>query len=692
MQNHKKSSSNRKYHIKVPYLGKFQLFWCKECNIPLLDEFECNICHQKGFKVPISPPGDVRPAFQRDIEILQTIIDQNFGLGLGKVVFSNKKVILLNKIGGLDRSEEVLMDGYILGLLIYQPILKRYEFHPRVIGGQYILKSLLQMQMKSQKSIWLSEEAIPFILDGKSVLAPGVVRISENIQSNDYCLLIPELQPDQCIGIGIAKANFTELQLMLQNKHGMIAKSKEVTKNRLESVSVPKAGQDLNLVYIANASYINSKVQMAMDFIRTTINDLKLPIAVAYSGGKDSLGVLILVWKTIGPQFKIFFADTGLELPEVIKNVHDVANFLHMEEQLIIRSAGEKFWELIQTFGPPARDYRFCCHSLKAQQIMDIINVIYDGKRVLVFLGQRKYESLNRAKEKLIYVNSFIPLQVAATPIKDWNALTLWLFLMNEKISNEKGSFQNFPITDLYFKGQERLGCYLCPAANLSSIEELKITHPQLYNRWLTFLEIYAVNHGILKEWVTYGFWRYKTPPPSWKEIMDALGYHPNQITGNNTEQLTLKITKGFEPCVKGGYSVKGRFSSPLNLEKVSPFLVPITEQTDFDEDLGVIHIEGLYKHINYTANLYSDGTIFFQSASKDIDHAKLFELIFASILRATQCNRCQTCVKICLQKACVDQNNEIQINGDLCNHCLKCITHCPLYPLVSSRIEQIKP
>ena len=105
-----------------------------------------------------------------------------------------------------------------------------------------------------------------------------------------------------------------------------------------------------------------------------------------------------------------------------------------MEQDLIIESAGEKFWELIETFGPPARDYRFCCHTLKAQQITKIINTIYDGNKVLVFLGQRQYESLNQSKEKLVYVNSFIPLQVAATPIKDWNALTLWLFLLNEKI------------------------------------------------------------------------------------------------------------------------------------------------------------------------------------------------------------------------------------------------------------------
>ena len=53
---------------KIPFLGEVKLFWCKTCNIPLIDDFKCNICGNIGFKVNITPPGDVRPGFSYDIE------------------------------------------------------------------------------------------------------------------------------------------------------------------------------------------------------------------------------------------------------------------------------------------------------------------------------------------------------------------------------------------------------------------------------------------------------------------------------------------------------------------------------------------------------------------------------------------------------------------------------------------------
>ena len=196
-------------------------------------------------------------------------------------------------------------------------------------------------------------------------------------------------------------------------------------------------------------------------------------------------------------------------MPEVLENVKAVTKILGKEDDLIIKSAGNRFWEIVKDFGPPGRDYRFCCHSLKAQQIMDIITTIYDGQKVLTFLGQRQYESLTRANSDRIYVNSFIPLQLAAAPIQKWNSLLLWLLLLYHEITLFNGKVTKLPITSLYFEGNERLGCYLCPASNLSTFKILEKSHPKLHHQWFDFLKKYADEYQLPKEWISWGLWRF---------------------------------------------------------------------------------------------------------------------------------------------------------------------------------------
>ena len=62
----------------VPYLGAFKLSWCDNCNLPILDGKPCGICKAQTRTVVMSPPGDVRPAFDKDIKRISKIIDEKF--------------------------------------------------------------------------------------------------------------------------------------------------------------------------------------------------------------------------------------------------------------------------------------------------------------------------------------------------------------------------------------------------------------------------------------------------------------------------------------------------------------------------------------------------------------------------------------------------------------------------------------
>lgn len=575
------------------------------------------------------------------------------------------------------------------------------------------LKFKRQSNFLRKKHIILNPDGIPFVLDGKSILAPGVESFSDDIEKNDHCLIISKdtkSERTQCIAIGLARGSSSNFQEMIKKKYGELAKNKSHIKLSAKNETIHTEFDlnqklyDLNddfeqinkaillslkKAYEANYQYLQRKIKKSLKFIKKAIDDIKKPVAVAYSGGKDSLGVLLLVWKVLGRNFKIFFADTGLELPEVLKNVQQISKDLKMESNLIIESANDIFWELIDSFGPPGRDYRFCCHSLKAQNIMKIINTIYDGEKVLVFLGQRQYESLNRMKSKEIYVNSFIPLQIAATPIKSWNALTLWLFILFEPVKDvESENLLEVSITPLYYKGHERLGCYLCPASNLSNFKLLKASHPKLYERWFSFLNSYALKYKLPIEWVQYGLWRFKQYTPQWKNFADSLNISIDYNSPDSSAPLSLNITKGFSQNSDSDFSIKGKFSHALNVDDYLRFLPALTKDFRWDEVNGIIEINSEFKKIPYSLKIFIDGSFILNSKDKEFDFYKLTELLTGTVSRSLYCNNCKTCINVCTQDAIRSELGKIIIENDKCINCYDCITHCPFFQLAKKAIK----
>ena len=81
----------------VVRLGKLALRWCFECNLPILESNECGLCGKETKQVALTPPGDIRPAFEQDLKLIRAIIDAQFGLGCGNKLLSDRKIVLLNK-------------------------------------------------------------------------------------------------------------------------------------------------------------------------------------------------------------------------------------------------------------------------------------------------------------------------------------------------------------------------------------------------------------------------------------------------------------------------------------------------------------------------------------------------------------------------------------------------------------------
>ena len=236
-----------------------------------------------------------------------------------------------------------------------------------------------------------------------------------------------------------------------------------------------------------------------------------LPVMVSLSGGKDSLAVLLLVLEA-GFDPTLLFLNTGLEFPETIENVKVTAQEYALD--LVIADAGDAFWNNVSQFGPPAKDFRWCCKVCKLGPTARTIMETYpDG--VLSFIGQRAYESTQRAKKPRVWENPWVPGQVGASPIQYWTALHIWLYLFWKKAD----------YNPLYELGFARIGCWLCPASDQADYLEILKVHPE-GERWKGFLETYAREKGFTQEWLDYGLWKWKKPPGFMKDLMERKGVH----------------------------------------------------------------------------------------------------------------------------------------------------------------------
>ncbi|MHA1617176.1 MAG: phosphoadenosine phosphosulfate reductase family protein, partial [Candidatus Njordarchaeales archaeon] len=109
---------------RAPFLGKIRLFWCHNCNVPLISD-KCDLCGGKGETVKIAPPGDPRPAFLGDYELLKRTLSNLFSPRIVNVFL--KEHILLNPASYIDKMDEIIVQGKVIGDLRYNPEKSEYE-------------------------------------------------------------------------------------------------------------------------------------------------------------------------------------------------------------------------------------------------------------------------------------------------------------------------------------------------------------------------------------------------------------------------------------------------------------------------------------------------------------------------------------------------------------------------------------
>ncbi|UCE11600.1 MAG: phosphoadenosine phosphosulfate reductase family protein [Candidatus Thorarchaeota archaeon] len=646
----KKQRGRRRFRRgHAPYLGRIRLHWCDTCNLPRISENECSVCDTKSRKVEISPPGDPFPAMDGHLSHAINTLDRQFGQGVGIHLLPSTKPIVLNKVSAIDAMYEIIVDGHILGRLRFEIPESHYTFVPTLEGGRRI------GEVSSRKWILCHDEVLKYLKDGANLMLPGVADFDSNVEVDDEVWV----KNSEGSVIAVGKARMSGKQMEASEK-GFAVKIREVSDPASSKTTAKESTWDT--VVDANSEDLDRIEDEAMAFIRRTVNHEDSSVVVGFSGGKDSLVTYLLVEKSLGFSPSIFFIDTGIELPETIVYVRRFAEERNVK--VLGEKAGDAFWDSIDTFGPPARDFRWCCKVLKLGPAATSIAEELGGK-VLSFMGQRKLESFQRSIEPRVSHNPWVPGQVSANPIQNWNALEVWLYTFREGAE----------FNPLYNQGYHRIGCYLCPSSPLAELNSLRITHPKLYDKWYDTLQEWRRRYGYPEEWIGLGFWRWKRLPKGQMDVINRLGLDIGVIRRAPEEDLKLTVVKGVSPCVSSGFSLEGQFDSGINIDRAA-MLMPIFGDMKVSEEMGALRVTTNGNSIS----LFSSGSLTVRG-EKDDTISTTASQIERALKRALFCQACGSCVPQCENGALTLEKGAISVDPERCTNCLECDNWpCPTY------------
>ena len=118
-------------------------------------------------------------------------------------------------------------------------------------------------------------------------------------------------------------------------------------------------------------------------------------IAVAFSGGKDSLVVLHLAYRVFGPDIPVIFNNTTVEFPETVKYVHYIAKEWGLN--LIITKPKKPLLSKVKSMGWATHENRWCCTPYKKQPANEYM---MDNQIVAEITGTIRTESIYRRSLK----------------------------------------------------------------------------------------------------------------------------------------------------------------------------------------------------------------------------------------------------------------------------------------------------
>ncbi|RLE53704.1 MAG: phosphoadenosine phosphosulfate reductase [Candidatus Methanomethylicota archaeon] len=589
--------------------------WCKECNVPLISEY-CSRCGQRGLKLRICKPGDARPALEYDLKLLEEVLWKEFCSNKPFNSLLRDKAVLLNKAVYIDDMKEVICDGNVIGKLYFDPRLMSWRFRLDFYGALKLLELGLIDHVEVEHKVKKGE------IIGRSIADLGKP------------IVLTRRGKPFGVGRGVKEGILVERILEVHD---------------VNETSHARAG--IKEVLEANELQLYMLRSRAIKFINVMAEKVSKPVVLSFSGGKDSAVCLDLAAEALG-DFEVLFNDTGIELPETIKNVEELVEKAGFK--LVEARAGEAFWEAVELFGPPARDYRWCCKICKLIPIARVVKSRWPNG-ALSIVGQRAFESLERAAGQKVWRNVWIPTLLSISPIQEWSALAVWLHIFDKKIK----------VNELYFHGFDRIGCFMCPASRLSEFKEVEKRRPETWDRWRSFLEKWAKRVGLPKGWVDYGLWRWLTDASAKLTLARYVGVELPRWTEVYSKWCNVNILK----TEISEHEVKVLLNVKFDVRKLlHQYPIIAREVIEHDSTLTLKADQVSYMVMeNGVLSIKGDGAVLEEA----IDLLKL-------VYREMFCVKCGSCELWCPNEA-ISIRDGIKVNVEKCGNCRACIDECPV-------------
>lgn len=609
--------------------GKVTKRWCDECGTLILGK-KCSICLSDGREFEINSPGDIRPCMGTGEALIQNIFKEHFGTS-GPI---DSRLLFLNKIAGDDRADEIIAHGTVIAAMRFNILTKEYDLELRQAGAEifseHAAKNVITFGNMSGH------------LKGKSVPGSNIIHIKGEFGSNEPVIL----RKGGKVGPGVSLGESSQLRE---------AEKAVRIKDMFSPSGIPLSPVSDRKTFVnANEYYLKNLESAAASDIRSFVKGKGQPLTVSFSGGKDSLAALGVAMRVVESP-ELMFVNTGIEFPETVEYVRRFAKKkgLRLHEAY----AGNAFWENVETFGPPAKDFRWCCKVCKLGPITETISEKYP-KGTITVEGNRALESFSRSRTGFVSKNPFVPNQTTLNPIRGWSAAEVWGYIWM------KGMEYN-PLYDHDF---ERIGCYLCASCLSSEWDRTKHVHPELHEEWEDFLESYRISKGLPKEYASMGLWRWKVLPPKMLKLTEGMDLR----TRPDASEISLKMLKGASPCAAGGHSMEAIVSIPRrrDFSAIEDSLRTMGDVRYSDE----FEI-ALLKCKEGTVKMFGGGQVSIRS-NDPRSAERLFERSVKALLRSQMCTECGICVKSCRRKA-IRIKDGFTVDPERCISCGSCERSC---------------
>ena len=607
--------------------GKEELRWCDACGTLLLGD-SCSVCGSGGRQFRINSPGDIRPCMGDSVDMVLALFREAFGTDAplrGRAMF-------LNKIPGEDRADEIVAHGAVVAVMRYDIrracMVLELRQHGAELFAPVAKRSIVRFAGMSGH------------LKGKVVPGANVTEVVGTFSEGDPLILLKGGK----VGPGVSLCDSGSLR-------GAERAVKIRDLNAPSGIPAsPKAGLD---TFVAcNKGHVRRIQRRAVHEIRRFMdegNRNRLPVTVSFSGGKDSLAACALAMEACG-SVDLINIDTGLEFPETLEYVDRFARMNGLRLHRAVGGTG--FSDNIDTFGPPAKDFRWCCKVCKLGPVTDTIDRDFPRGTVTVE-GNRRLESFARSKTSFVTRNPFVPNQINLNPIRDWSAAEVWLYILTHGLDYN-------PLYDRQGLREDRV--LSMPRLPGERVDE-HAQDPSGARIRVGFLP--RILRGI-------------QGPPGGVCVHGVL-----EVEGPSAEDGPHRGRDGPRPQAEGAArSVHEDAEGRIAVEAI----VNVPRQRDFSYVEDALRTVGDAKYDDAyeiallrlpigRARLFGGGQV--SVNSPDARNAKeVFSRAVTALVRAMMCTECGICAKGCPRRA-ITMDGGMRVDPGRCNSCGRCERSC---------------